>query len=1193
MKNKIYIIMLLALSVMTGCNREISDYPAGNVPPQGEDILPARIECPSESGTKSYVSADLRVLWDESDAAAVFKYITLGQKYVYSGEAGTNDGSFTKSSSSSGSGSPLDYVYAVYPYSSGISMSGEGTIANVQIPRIQSYREQSFAKDANVSVSSSESSELYFKNLCGYLRLRLYGDDVTVAKITLEGNNGEVLSGKASVTVSPDSDPALTFSTSGSYTDIVLDCPSGVTLGTSAENATDFWFVIPPTSFSKGFRITVQEYDSNATFQKKASASFTVERNLLKNMAALEVVPKINYEVPEAVDLGLPSGLKWASFDLGATAESPRSGHRFKWGETGQRINSGSGFGDDYKWGIWDSANYQLKNLTKYCTVSEYGNNGFTDGKTKLEAEDDAATANLGSGWRTPTDAEWRELFAHTTGEYGATGFVLKSTVPGFTGKEIVFAWDDISYMSSTLNSSDPRCCFAAFVEYANSSMMSSFTSRNEAFWVHAVQGDEVYVPVTGINLNLTSIQLVMDGGTQLSASVTPSYATNANISWIASDPGIVTIQDLGDGVVLIEAVSVGETTVTAMADGGYTASCAVTVSYAQPEMIDLGLSVKWASMDIGARSSNSSGKLFAWGETSPKESYTWDNYLWCEGSMNAITKYATYLEGLDAFTDDKTTLELSDDAANVYYGDKWRMPTHLEWKELLDNCTVSSYSGGYRFTSKKAGYTNKSIIIPSGQHWTSSLFMVSRPAVMFGRESAMAGNSSSCSDYYRNNGYAIRPVYGNRSVPAAALRITGYSSTTIARSQTLNLGVNVIPEDATSIPSSFRWSSSNTSVATVTSAGKVSGVAPGTAVIRVETADGTLYDSITLEVTEIAVTSISFNQSTYSVKRGQTIKLTPTILPAEAAGLPVTWKSSNTSWATVDGGGNVTGVLKNKTVTITASAGTLSATCNVRIDAPDLVSFTLSPSPVTMFPFDQVKVTAVLNPSDAEVPSSLQYWNIDADMIAGIGGGGDYWRYINAHKAGTAVLRVVLNGNIERTVTINVQDPEPAAVDLGLSVKWGDRNFLSNGMTDTGRYYYFQDAVHYNGTDSDVAEYYTDGEWRLPTKAEVEELLNTGNCTSAKATEGGVTGLRFTSKSTGKSIFLPDVGGYSDGTYYTPSQMGCFYWTSTTSGTDVYRLMWTPNVDGTYYYSPMISPAPSETYLGNFQFVLRPVKAN
>ena len=1186
--------MLLALSILAGCNREGRDYPVESVPPQGEDTLPARIECPSESGTKSYVSADLGVLWDESDAASVFKYITVNQKYVYSGEAGTNDGGFTKSSSSSGSGSPLDYVYAVYPYSSGITMSDEGRIANVQMPRIQSYRELSFGKEANVSVSCSESSELYFKNLCGYLRLRLYGNDVTVSKITLEGNNGEALSGKASVSVTPGSDPSLSFSTSGSYTDIVLDCPSGVRLGTSAGNATDFWFVIPPTSFSKGFKITAQEFDSNATFQKKASASFTIERNLLKNMAALEVVPQTSYEVPEAVDLGLPSGLKWASFDVGASAGSPRSGHRFKWGETEQRISAGSGYGDDYKWGLWDSENYQLKNLTKYCTLPEFGENGFTDGKTKLEPEDDAANVNLGSGWRTPTEAEWRELFAHTTGQYGAGGFVLKSNVTGFTGREIIFSGEDINYMSSSLNPSDPGCCFAAFVEIENFSVVSSFSSRNDAFLVHAVQGEEVYVPVTGISLSQTSIQMVINGGVQLQASVTPSYATNANVTWSASNPDVVTITDIGDGVMLLKAVGVGETNITATAaDGGYTATCTVTVNYAQPEMIDLGLSVKWASADVGAQSSNGSGKLFAWGEISPKESYTWDNYLWCDGSMNSITKYATYLEGLDAFTDDKTTLDLADDAAHVFFGDKWRMPTHLEWQELLDNCTVSSYGSGYRFTSKKTGYTDKSIIMPSGQHWTSSLFMVSRPAVMFGRESAIAGNSSSCRDYYRNNGYPIRPVYGDRSVPAAALRITGYPSTTITTGQTVNLGVNVIPEDATASPSSFRWSSSNTSVATVTSSGKVSGVGLGTTVIRVETADGTLYDSITLEVIETSVTSISFSQSSYSVKRGQTIKLTPVILPAEAADFPVTWKSSNNSWATVDGEGNVTGVLKNKSVTITATAGSLSATCNVSVVAPDLVSFTLSPSTVTMFPFDQVKVTAVLDPSDAEVPTSQQYWNIDADMIAGLGGGGDYWRYINAHKAGTAVLRVVFYGNIERRVTINVHDPEPAAVDLGLSVKWGDRNFLSDDMTGTGRYYYFQDAVKYNGTDSDVAEYYTDGKWRLPTKAEVEELLDTGKCTSAKATENGVTGLRFTSKTTGKSIFLPDVGGYSSGTYYSPSQMGCYYWTSTTEGTDVYRLMWSPNVSGTYYYNPVTSPAPYESYQRNFQFVLRPVKTN
>ena len=181
-------------------------------------------------------------------------------------------------------------------------------------------------------------------------------------------------------------------------------------------------------------------------------------------------------------------------------------------------------------------------------------------------------------------------------------------------------------------------------------------------------------------------------------------------------------------------------------------------------------------------------------------------------------------------------------------------------------------------------------------------------------------------------------------------------------------------------------------------------------------------------------------------------------------------------------------------------------------------------------------------------------------------------------------MLRVVLNGNIEKTVTINVLDPAPAAVDLGLSVQWGDRNLFAEKASDTGRYYDFTNALGYQSTSSDVAEYFTDGEWRLPTKAECQELID--KCTYTKETLNGVTGLRFKSKSNGASVFLPDVGGYLGSTYYGPSSMGCFYWSKTIANSNSHRLYWTVSS-----HSPSVSVLET-LYAKDYKFVVRPVKA-
>jgi uncharacterized protein (TIGR02145 family) len=106
------------------------------------------------------------------------------------------------------------------------------------------------------------------------------------------------------------------------------------------------------------------------------------------------------------VDLGLPSGTLWATCNVGATTPEGY-GVYFAWGETQGK--------DTYNWSSYQYCNGSKNTLTKYCNNSNYGNNGFTDNLTILQPSDDAATANWGSGWRMPTQAEWKELIDNTT----------------------------------------------------------------------------------------------------------------------------------------------------------------------------------------------------------------------------------------------------------------------------------------------------------------------------------------------------------------------------------------------------------------------------------------------------------------------------------------------------------------------------------------------------------------------------------------------------------------------------------------------------------------------------------------------------------------------------------------------------------------------------------------------------------
>ena len=156
-------------------------------------------------------------------------------------------------------------------------------------------------------------------------------------------------------------------------------------------------------------------------------------------------------------------------------------------------------------------------------------------------------------------------------------------------------------------------------------------------------------------------------------------------------------------------------------------------------EYVDLGLSVKWATCNVGASKPEEYGDYFAWGETTAKTTYSWSTYKYCNGSHNNFTKYNN--SSSYGSVDNKTTLELSDDAARANWGGSWRMPTDAEMTELREQCTWTwtTQNGvkGYKVTSKKSGYTNQSIFLPAagsrrgsslsnagsdGDYWSSSL---------------------------------------------------------------------------------------------------------------------------------------------------------------------------------------------------------------------------------------------------------------------------------------------------------------------------------------------------------------------------------------------------------------------------------------------------------------------------------------
>ncbi|MBP5646368.1 MAG: protein kinase [Bacteroidaceae bacterium] len=194
-------------------------------------------------------------------------------------------------------------------------------------------------------------------------------------------------------------------------------------------------------------------------------------------------------------------------------------------------------------------------------------------------------------------------------------------------------------------------------------------------------------------------------------------------------------------------------------------------------EWVDLGLSVKWATCNVGASNPEDYGDYYAWGETSTKSSYTLVNYRFrTSGDTYDNVKYSKYnTDSSRGIVDNKSTLDLNDDVARVKWGGSWRMPTNSEFEELIDNCTwtwtTQNGINGYRVTSKKSGYTSRSIFLPAAGgrgdtglgsageyciYWSSSLIDDSPDFAWF-----LYFNSDYHDTYNdsRRNGLSVRPV--------------------------------------------------------------------------------------------------------------------------------------------------------------------------------------------------------------------------------------------------------------------------------------------------------------------------------------------------------------------------------------------------------------------------------------------------
>lgn len=269
---------------------------------------------------------------------------------------------------------------------------------------------------------------------------------------------------------------------------------------------------------------------------------------------------------------------------------------------------------------------------------------------------------------------------------------------------------------------------------------------------------------------------------------------------------------------------------------------------------------------------------------------------------------------------------------------------------------------------------------------------------------------------------------------PVTGITITSANgSKTVDTGDTLQLTANVSPSNASD--KSVTWSSNSTGIAKVSTAGLVTGVTAGTAVITAKANDGSNKSAtFTVTVTKkvIKVTKISLSATNLPMKVGRTEKITATVTPTNADNREVTWSSSAPTVASVDQSGNITAKkVGNATITVTAKDGSgVTAICQVSVSDIKVTGITLNKTTLNIKTGATEQLTAKVQPTDA-TNSKVTWSSNDQDVVEV-----DQTGKVIAKKEGSAVITVTAQdgSGIKTTCQVNVTDIKVTGITLSAS---------------------------------------------------------------------------------------------------------------------------------------------------------------
>ena len=465
------------------------------------------------------------------------------------------------------------------------------------------------------------------------------------------------------------------------------------------------------------------------------------------------------------VDLGLPSGLLWATCNVGS--ETPEEyGDYFAWGETQPKST--------YNWSTYQYCMGSISTITKYCSNSSFGYNGFTDNLTTLLPEDDAATVNWGGNWRMPTKEEWQELYNNTT--------VTWATQNGVNGKLFTASNGNSLFLPAAGIRNDNNLDFAGvYGGYWSSSLYTVYpidacyiifgSDVDEIDDIHRSEGFTVR-PVSSLSSTIDATANPSEGG-EVSGGGTYQVGSECTLTATPNEGYSFTNWTENDDVVSTDATY----TFTVNTNRTLVANFDLDRDY-----VDLGLPSGnlWATCNVGANAPEEYGDYFAWGETMPKNTYNLSTYQYANGTSwvnPQLTKYCNNSNsGYNGFTDNLSTLLPEDDAATANWSGNWRMPTKEEWQELYNNTTVTWVTqngvNGKLFTARNGN----SLFLPAagirndnnldfagvyGGYWSSSLY-TGNP--IYACYIVFSSDADETDVIHRSEGFTVRPVHSGQN---------------------------------------------------------------------------------------------------------------------------------------------------------------------------------------------------------------------------------------------------------------------------------------------------------------------------------------------------------------------------------------------------------------------------------------------